>query len=128
MMERFRQPEKFVAWLPFATLLQKVVRRFLRVSFQTLLAPIVTASLYLFVFCATLGERISVLEGFSYAQFVIPGLILMGVITNSFANTSSSCSFPAIWAIYCIWWYAPRAPLEIRDYTSAGIKRKLTLN
>jgi ABC-2 type transport system permease protein len=90
MMKRFRQPEKFVAWLPFATLLQKEVRRFLRVSFQTLLAPIVTASLYLFVFGATLGERISVMEGFSYAQFVIPGLILMGVITNSFANTSSS--------------------------------------
>lgn len=90
MMERFRQPVRFVSWLPFATLLQKEVRRFLRVSFQTLLAPIVTASLYLFVFGATLGERISVLEGFSYAQFVIPGLILMGVISNSFANTSSS--------------------------------------
>ncbi|GAB4172285.1 MAG: ABC transporter permease [Geothermobacteraceae bacterium] len=77
-------------WQPFVTLTQKEVRRFLRVSSQTLLAPIVSASLYLFVFGATLGERISVLEGFSYAQFVIPGLILMGVINNSFANTSSS--------------------------------------
>jgi ABC-2 type transport system permease protein len=90
MIGRHRQPDRFVAWLPFATLLQKEIRRFLRVSFQTLLAPIVTASLYLFVFGATLGERITVLEGFSYAQFVIPGLILMGVINNSFANTSSS--------------------------------------
>ncbi len=80
----------FVRWLPFWTLLQKEILRFLRVSVQTLLTPIVTASLYLFVFGATLGERISVLEGFSYAQFVIPGLILMGVISNSFANTSSS--------------------------------------
>ena len=77
-------------WLPFYTLLQKEVRRFWRVASQTLLTPIITASLYLFVFGATLGQRISVLPGFSYAQFVIPGLILMGVINNSFANTSSS--------------------------------------
>lgn len=80
----------FYPWLPFATLLRKEVLRFWRVSTQTLLTPIVTASLYLFVFGATLGERLSVLEGFSYAQFVIPGLIIMGVINNSFANTSSS--------------------------------------
>ncbi len=77
-------------WLPFYTLFKKEVLRFFRVSIQTLLTPIITASLYLFVFGATLGERISLLEDFSYAQFVIPGLILMGVISNSFANTSSS--------------------------------------
>jgi ABC-2 type transport system permease protein len=66
------------------------VWRFCKVSAQTLLTPIITASLYLFVFGATLGERIAVVEGFSYAQFVVPGLILMGVINNSFANASSS--------------------------------------
>jgi len=82
--------EPFNPWLPFLTLLRKEVRRFLRVASQTLLTPIVTASLYLFVFGATLGQRISVLEGFSYAQFVIPGLILMGVINNSFSNSASS--------------------------------------
>lgn len=81
---------RFIPWLPFVTLLQKEVRRFWRVASQTLLTPIITASLYLFVFGATLGERISVLPGFSYAQFVVPGLILMGVINNAFANTSSS--------------------------------------
>lgn len=80
----------YYPWLPFATLLRKEILRFWRVASQTLLTPIITASLYLFVFGATLGERLSVLEGFSYAQFVIPGLILMGVINNSFANTSSS--------------------------------------
>ncbi|AMV73952.1 ABC transporter permease [Desulfuromonas carbonis] len=86
MMEQ----RSYIYWLPFYTLLQKEVRRFWRVASQTLLTPIITASLYLFVFGATLGERISVLPGFNYAQFVIPGLILMGVINNSFANTSSS--------------------------------------
>ncbi len=80
----------YYGWLPFFTLLRKEVLRFWRVSTQTILTPIVTASLYLFVFGATLGDRLSVLEGFSYAQFVIPGLIIMGVINNSFANTSSS--------------------------------------
>lgn len=84
-------PERpFISWLPFYTLLLKEIRRFLRVASQTLVTPVITASLYLFIFGATLGERISVLEGFSYAQFVIPGLILMGVINNSFANVSSS--------------------------------------
>lgn len=81
---------EFRPWLPFLTLLRKEILRFFRVASQTLLTPIITASLYLFIFGATLGQRISVLEGFSYAQFVIPGLILMGVINNSFANSSSS--------------------------------------
>lgn len=86
------RPEEipFHPWLPFLTLLKREILRFLRVSVQTVLTPIITASLYLFIFGATLGERLSVLEGFSYAQFVIPGLILMGVINNSFANASSS--------------------------------------
>jgi len=85
-----REKADFIPWLPFLTLLLREILRFLRVSVQTVLTPIITASLYLFVFGATLGDRISVVEGFSYAQFVIPGLILMGVINNSFANTSSS--------------------------------------
>ena len=88
-MNKHREPI-FINWLPFYTLLQKEIRRFLRVASQTLVTPVITASLYLFIFGATLGERISVLEGFSYAQFVIPGLILMGVINNSFSNVASS--------------------------------------
>jgi ABC-2 type transport system permease protein len=80
----------FNSWLPFYTLLRKEIRRFLRVASQTLVTPVITASLYLFIFGATLGERISVLEGFSYAQFVIPGLIPMGIINNSFSNVASS--------------------------------------
>ena len=88
-----QQEQPFRWWLPFVTLLKKEILRFFRVSVQTLLTPIITASLYLFVFGATLGNRISVLEGFNYAQFVVPGLILMGVINNSFANVSSSYNF-----------------------------------
>jgi ABC-2 type transport system permease protein len=84
------RPPDYIPGRPFLTLLHKEIRRFLRVSSQTLFTPIITASLYLFIFGATLGERISVLPGFSYAQFVVPGLILMGVINNSFSNSASS--------------------------------------
>lgn len=89
-MHFYFNDHEFSSARAFLTLLLKEVRRFLCVWTQTLLTPILIASLYLFVFGATLGERISVVDGFSYAQFVIPGLILMGVINNSFANTSSS--------------------------------------
>ncbi len=75
---------------PFLTLFKKEIKRFLAVGSQTLLAPVVSASLYLVIFGMSLGKRISIVPEFSYAQFVIPGLILMGVINNSFANVSSS--------------------------------------
>jgi ABC-2 type transport system permease protein len=77
-------------WRPFITLLKKEVIRFLTVSLQTLLAPTVTASLYLFIFGVNLGRRINFSEDFSFIEFVIPGLVLMGVINNSFQNTASS--------------------------------------
>jgi ABC-2 type transport system permease protein len=89
-MQLYTHDHDFTASRAFFTLLLKEIQRFMRVWTQTLVTPILIACLYLFVFGATLGERISVVDGFSYAQFVIPGLILMGVINNSFANTSSS--------------------------------------
>lgn len=90
-MKRMRRnEERYQPWLPFLSLLGKEVNRFCRVYTQTLITPVIIASLYLFVFGATLGNRISVVDGFSYAQFVIPGLILMGIINNSFSNSSSS--------------------------------------
>ncbi|MBN1140774.1 MAG: ABC transporter permease [Deltaproteobacteria bacterium] len=114
----------FQPWLPFLTLLKREVLRFLRVSFQTLLAPVITASLYLFVFGATLGQRISVLEGFSYAQFVIPGLILMGIINNSFANTSTSLFMSRYLGNIVDLLVAPiTAPQLILAYTLAAMLR-----
>ncbi|PLX92823.1 MAG: ABC transporter [Desulfuromonas sp.] len=90
-MNRLRnQDQRYRPWLPFWALLKKEIHRFCRVYTQTLITPVIIASLYLFVFGATLGNRISVIDGFSYAQFVIPGLILMGVINNTFSNSSSS--------------------------------------
>lgn len=115
-------------WLPFYTLLQKEIRRFLRVASQTVATPVITASLYLFVFGATLGERISVLEGFSYAQFVIPGLILMGVINNSFSNAASSLFMSRYLGNIVDLLVTPVTPTQfIMAYTLAAMLRGLVV-
>jgi len=74
----------------FQTLLKREILRFLSVAGQTLLAPVVTATLYLLIFGVSLGSRVSFGGDVTYIQFVVPGLALMGVINNAFANTSSS--------------------------------------
>ena len=72
------------------TLTVKEVRRFLRIWVQTLVPPAVTMSLYFVIFGSLIGPRIGSMDGFDYIQFMIPGLIMMSVITNSYANVVSS--------------------------------------
>jgi ABC-2 type transport system permease protein len=72
------------------TLFYKEVLRFGKVLLQTLLAPVVTALLYLLVFGQALAGRVNVFPGIDYTAFLVPGLIMMSVIQNSFANSSSS--------------------------------------
>jgi ABC-2 type transport system permease protein len=72
------------------TLFAKEVWRFLKVATQTVLTPAVTTLLYLVVFAQVLEGRIEVYEGVSYTGFLIPGLVMMTVLQNAFANSSSS--------------------------------------
>lgn len=72
------------------TLLNKEVKRWRKVWLQTVLAPVITALLYLAVFGHVLEGRVEVFPGISYSAFLIPGLLMMSVIQNAFANTSSS--------------------------------------
>lgn len=72
------------------TLFVKEVRRFLRVPGQTLLSPVITTILYFVVFGWALGARLREIEGIPYARFIVPGLVALGVVTNAYANTSSS--------------------------------------
>lgn len=72
------------------TLYQKEVRRFLNVYTQTLMAPMVTTLLFLAIFTLALGRAVQQAGGVSYAQFLAPGLVMMAMVQNSFANTSSS--------------------------------------
>jgi ABC-2 type transport system permease protein len=74
----------------FPTLLYKEVLRFWKVSFQTVAAPVLTALMYLVVFAYALGDRASAFSGVSYTQFLVPGLVMMSVLQNAFANSSSS--------------------------------------
>jgi len=72
------------------TLFSKEVRRFLRVPGQTLLSPVVTTTLYFVVFGYSLGGQLREVDGISYARFIVPGLVTLGVISNAFLNTASS--------------------------------------
>jgi len=74
----------------FPTLLYKELLRFWKVSFQTVAAPILTALLYLLIFSHVLADHVQVYEGVRYTAFLVPGLVMMSVLQNAFANTSSS--------------------------------------
>ena len=74
----------------FATLFRKELLRFAKVSFQTIASPVMTSMLYLLIFGHVLEDRVQVFENVGYTSFLIPGLVMMSVLQNSFANTSSS--------------------------------------
>jgi len=76
----------FEKWIAFQTIFFKEVRRFLRISSQTLLPSAITTALYFVIFGTLIGSRIGEMGGFSYMQFVVPGLIMMAVVTNSYSN------------------------------------------
>ncbi len=77
-------------WVAFSTLVYKEIRRFMRIWAQTLLPPAITMVLYFVIFGNLVGSRIGLMGGVSYMQFIVPGLIMMAVITNSYSNVVSS--------------------------------------
>ncbi len=79
-----------VIWAGFESLFRKECMRFFRVAGQTILNPVINASLYLLIFGVNLADRISEQNGVNYLQFIIPGLIAMGALNNAFQNASSS--------------------------------------
>lgn len=79
--------ELFVA---FSTILTKEIRRFTRIWGQTLLPPAITMTLYFIIFGNLIGSRIGEMGGFNYMEYIVPGLIMMSVITNSYGNVVSS--------------------------------------
>jgi len=74
----------------FRTLFFRECHRFLRLANQTIIPPVITATLYILIFGNALGSRISFLSGVSYLDFLIPGLVMMSVINSAYSNTSSS--------------------------------------
>jgi ABC-2 type transport system permease protein len=77
-------------WTAFQTIVIKEVRRFLRIWVQTLVPPVITIALYFVIFGNLIGSRIGNMGGYSYMEFIVPGLIMMAVINNAYANVVSS--------------------------------------
>ncbi|HEV8257849.1 MAG TPA: ABC transporter permease [Casimicrobiaceae bacterium] len=98
-------------WL---TLLYKELLRFWKVSFQTILAPVLTALLYLLIFSHVLESRVSVFDGrVTYTAFLIPGLVMMSVLQNAFANSSSSLIQSKITGNLIFVLLPPLSPLDL---------------
>ena len=77
-------------WIAYKTIVIKEVRRFIRIWIQTIVPPVITTSLYLLIFGGLMGGRIGQMQGIDYIDFIVPGIILMTVIMQSYANTVSS--------------------------------------
>ena len=100
-----------VNWIGLWTLFLKEVRRFLKVSFQTVLAPVVTTLLFLAVFALAAGARAPI-GGIPYEEFLAPGLIMMAITQNAFANTSSSLMIAKVQGNIVDLLMPPLSPLE----------------
>ena len=80
-------------WIGLHTMLKREVRRTFRVAVQTLVAPIISASLYIFIFGIVIGTQIETVLGVPYISFVFPGILMLSVINASFSSASSSLYF-----------------------------------
>jgi ABC-2 type transport system permease protein len=77
-------------WVGFKTIVRKEVTRILRIWGQTIVPPAITMTLYFIIFGELIGRRIGEMGGFTYMQYIVPGLVIMSVITNSYGNMVSS--------------------------------------
>ena len=77
-------------WIAYKTIVIKEILRFVRIWVQTIVPPVITTSLYLLIFGGLMGSRIGQMQGIEYIDFIVPGIILMTVIMQSYANTVSS--------------------------------------
>ena len=110
------------------TLLYKEVLRFWKVSFQTVAAPVLTTLLYLLVFGHALAAHVQVFPGVSYVEFLIPGLAMMAVLQNSFANSSSSIIQSKVTGNMVFILLPPLAPWEVfAAYLLASMVRGLVV-
>ena len=112
----------------FPTLLRKEVSRFWKVSFQTVAAPVVSALLYLLVFAHALAGHVEAFPGVPYLEFLIPGLAMMAMLQNAFANSSSSLIQSKITGNIVFILLPPLAPVELfAAYLLAAVVRAVTV-
>lgn len=86
-------PKHSPAWIGYKTMVRKEFTRIIRIWSQTLLPPVITMSLYFTIFGGFIGSQITSIHGFSYMQFIVPGLVMMTLITSAYMNTVSTFYF-----------------------------------
>lgn len=112
----------------FKTLFYKEILRFWKVATQTIAAPVVSAMLYLLIFGHVLDGRVEMLEGVSYTSFLVPGLVMMSVLQNAFANSSSSLIQSKITGNLVFILLPPLSHVEILSaYVTASVLRGLVV-
>lgn len=117
-----------VGWVAFRTLLYKETLRFWKVSFQTIAAPVLTGVLYLLVFGHVLDSHVEPFPGIRYTSFLIPGLVMMSILQNAFANSSSSLIQSKIMGNLVFLLLPPISPLQFFSaYVLASVVRGLAV-
>ena len=115
-----------VNWLGLGTLAKREVLRFLAVWTQTLLAPLVTAGLFLLIFSIAIGPSRGAVMGVPFLTFLIPGIMMMTVIQNAFANTSSSIVISKVQGNIVDTLMPPLSPMElVLGYLAGAVARGL---
>jgi ABC-2 type transport system permease protein len=115
-----------VNWLGLGTLASREIRRFTSVWTQTIAAPLATALLFMAVFTLAIGAQRGDVMGFSFGAFLAPGLLMMTVIQNAFANTSSSLMIAKVQGNIVDTLMPPLSPAELlAGYVTGGVARGL---
>ncbi len=125
-MSEMLQPRRFgrINWIGAGYLYLKEVRRFLNVFTQTVAAPVITTLLFLAIFTLALGRAVETVNGISFSVFLAPGLIIMAMAQNSFANTSSSLVISKVQGNIVDVLLPPISPFEfVAAYALGGVTR-----
>ena len=115
-----------VNWVGLGTLYQREVQRFMKIAMQSLAAPVITSVLFLMVFSVAIGERASFSGDVDFVTFLVPGLVMMNVLQNAFANTSSSLVISKVQGNIVDLLVPPLGPGELLfGLAAAGVTRGL---
>src|SRR6202167_301430 len=117
-----------VNWLGLWTLYVREVQRFLKVGMQTIAAPVVTTLLFLAIFLLALGGQQRTVAGVPFLQFLAPGLIMMAMVQNAFANTTSSLMIAKFHGNIVDLLMPPLRPIELTlAFAFGGVRRGLVV-
>jgi ABC-2 type transport system permease protein len=115
-----------INWIGIATLYKRETWRFLKVWNQTLVAPMMTTCIFLAIFALALGGEARMIHGLHFVDFIAPGLIMMAMVQNAFANTSSSFMIAKLQGVIIDWLTPPFSAAELTlGFMMGGITRGL---